>query len=63
MDKNFYLGDKVRVLYNGRWFDGTVISEPKVILSMKYYDVQFIYKEDGKAPESITSTFGTAEIA
>lgn len=58
----YHVGDSVQVLYNGKWFSGTVISEPKILLSMHYYDVQFIYKEDGKAPESMINTFGVSEI-
>lgn len=58
----YYVGDSVKVLYNGKWVSGTVVSEPKILLNMRYYDVQFIYKEENKAPESITHTFGTSEI-
>lgn len=58
----YHIGDTVEVLYNGNWYTGTIISEPKILLSNKFYEVQFIYKEDNKAPESMMQTFGQSEI-
>lgn len=56
------IGQEVYVLYRGNFFKGTVIGEPHIVLNMRYYPVQFIYKEEGKAPENVTYTFGSSEI-
>ena len=58
----YHIGDSVQVLFNGKWFPGTVIEGPKIVLNMRYYNVQFTYKEEDKAPESLIHTFGTSEI-
>jgi len=58
----YHIGESIEVLYNGNWYSGTIISEPKILLSNKYYEVQFIHKEEGKAPESVIQTFGQSEI-
>ena len=58
----YHIGDNVEVMYNGNWYSGTIVSEPKILLSNKFYEVQFIYKENEKAPESIIQTFGQSEI-
>lgn len=58
----YHIGDSVEVTYNGNWYAGTIVSEPKILLSNKFYEVQFIYKEGNNAPESIIQTFGQSEI-
>ena len=58
----YSIGDTVEVNYNYSWYKGTVVSGPKIILSNKYYEIQFVYKEYGKPEEMITKTFGTSEI-
>lgn len=58
----FHIGDSVEVLYNGLWCEGTVVSEPKILLANKFYEVQFVYRPEGEAPESVIQTFGQPEI-